>query len=344
MRKNLFIVLITCVLVLSACLEEYKVPVNQKTQQLVIEALLTDEVTSDLPSIKLSLTEQFGNTYSYKPVSGAFVQITDNEGKKTILQSVGSLQGVYQVNDFRFQAKVGKTYKLTVKLPDGRTYESPNEPMLTPVQISKLTAVFDNPVTRDALGIPNYRVFSEFQDPKNKDDFYRWNAWGVYKRKSTGVICSFGLNLCNERCWLKKEDFGVNLFSDFGVDGKLIRNKAVFESPIYFYGKHYIEITQFTISRGAYQFWQRFLQQTGRSGTIFDPIPAPISGNLVNIANEADVALGYFEVASIARKRLEIPGDTLQGKLDFEKFIIPKGDCSIVFPKGVPDRFAPPGW
>jgi Domain of unknown function (DUF4249) len=340
-KKTLYLILFISCFLLNSCLDEYKVALNQKTEQLVVEALITDEPS--IPQIKLSLTEQFGTANSYKPVRGAFVQITDNEGKTILFQAVPTLLGIYRSNDLNFRGIVGKSYKLTIKLTDGRTYESTVEPMLSPVFISKLSASFVNPGIEGKYGQIGYQVYADVEDPKNIENYYRWTAWGVYKRKSAGVPCNFN-SICNDLCWVKEENFAANLFSDNGTDGNLLRKRPVFLSPFYYYGKHYIEVKQHTISRRAYQFWERFQQQNQRSGSIFDPIPAPVVGNVSNVNNSADIALGFFEVASISKKRIEIPGDTLVGKVNYDKLLVPAGDCSRAFPLSVYDKFPPPGW
>ena len=326
---------------LSGCLDEYAAPINQKTEQLVVESLLTNETL--VPQIKLSTTLQFGSALEYKPVRGAFVKIIDNEGIETIFQQVSTQLGVYRIYDAAFKAVPGKSYKLTIKLTDGRTFESPSEKMPIPVEIDALSAKFENPSAEGKPGQMGYKVYAQLNDPQNTLNFYRWTTYSIYKKKSTGVPC-FTNSICNERCWVQNNENPILLLSDNGVDGNKLTNLPVYFSPVYYYGKHYVEISQFNISKTTFQFWQRFNSQSVRSGTIFDPLPAPVLGNVINKNDKKDIALGYFEVSSISKKRLEIDGDTLVSKINFYRQYVPIGDCQLLFKRATADDNPVPGW
>lgn len=337
--RNLIFVFLTLSLV--ACLDEYNVPISQQTEQLVVEARLTDEDLT--PTLKLSLTTQFGNAGNYKPLQGALVQITDNTGKAVVFRSSPSQPGYYVPSDLKFRGQPTKTYRLSIALPDGRVYESTAETMPASVAIQNLYAEFQNPAARGQLGETGYRVFVDVNDPRNVQNYYRWTAWGVHKRKSTGVPVSF-TGICCDLCWVRKDDNSVNMFSDAGVDGNALKGKSVFLSPFFYFGKHHIEVTQYNITRSTFQFWRRYQEQLQRTGTIFDPIPAPVVGNIANKANPAELALGYFEVASVSKRRLIIPGDTLVGKIVPNSLLIQPGDCMAAYQYSLYDSFAPPGW
>ena len=341
MKKKLSFYLSFLFLGLTACLDEVRIPINQKTEQLVVEGLITNEAT--LYSIRLSATTQFGDITERAPVRGALVSVADNENRTIFFRANPEQTGLYQPIDRNFVGKAGNTYTLTIKLTDGRTYTSTPERMPLDVPIAGLSAEFQQ---KDASGRAlelGYRVRLDLQDQKNVENYYRWTAWGIYTRRSTGVAIGFGGSICCSTCWVVKEDKGLNLFSDANLDGSLIRNRPVYFSPFYFYGKHYVEVTQYAISRSAYQFWQKFRSQLNRSGTIFDPLPAAVLGNVSNAANPADIALGYFEVASLSKKRLVIPGDTLASKIDYPRVFVREGDC-LQYPFSVYADQPLPGW
>ena len=320
---------------LSACLDEYAVPVSQQTEQLVVEALLTDEDV--LASFRLSFTTQFGDASSYNPVRGAFVGVTDNLGKITKFRSSSTLPGVYVCEDVNFRGQAGKIYTLTIRLTDGRIFESSPETMPAPVAISQLSARFESKFNA------GYQITADLNDPKNVENYYRWTAWGLSKRKTTGVPLNFS-GICCDECWVREDALGVNLFADAGVDGNPLRGRPVFLSPFYYFGNHYVEVRQYNTSRQAFQFWRRYQEQFQRTGTIFDPIPAPVVGNVANKANANELALGFFEVASVSTKRLIVPGDTLFGKVKFEPLFVRPGDCLSAYPFSIYANVPPPGW
>jgi hypothetical protein len=340
MFRRIFIVSFL-VFSLMSCLDEYNVPIQQLTEQLVVEARLTDEDVT--PTLRLSVTTQFGTASTYKPVQGALVRITDNTGKAVVFRSSPTQPGYYLPSDLKFRGQPANTYTLSITLPDGRVFESVPETMPASVPIQNVRAQFQGPITEGKVTEPGYKVFVDVQDPKSTQNYYRWTAWGVHKRKSTGVRVSF-TGVCCDVCWVRKDDNAVNMFSDAGVDGSTLKGRLVFLSPFYYYGKHHVEVTQYNISRNTFQFWRRYQEQLQRTGTIFDPIPAPVVGNITNKANPTELALGYFEVASVSKKRLVIPGDTLVGKLMPNSLFVQEGDCMAAYQYSLYDIFPPPGW
>jgi hypothetical protein len=41
-------------------------------------------------------------------------------------------------------------------------------------------------------------------------------------------------------------------------------------------GKQYVEVSQYSLTREAYQFWKLLDEQQTRTGSLFDPQPAPM--------------------------------------------------------------------
>ena len=59
------------------------------------------------------------------------------------------------------------------------------------------------------------------------------------------------------------------------------------------------------------QFLKKYQEQQSRTGSLFDPVPAPLEGNVYNEANPSQLALGYFSAAGVYRKRYVFdPGST----------------------------------
>ena len=88
-----------------------------------------------------------------------------------------------------------------------------------------------------------------------------------------------------------------------------------------------IDLEQYSISQEAYRFLRLAKQQSELSGSVFDPPPANIRGNMISLDDPDEVVLGYFMAAGEARKRIYING----ADLDFRQ---PTGlitdDCRVV--------------
>ena len=66
------------------------------------------------------------------------------------------------------------------------------------------------------------------------------------------------------------------------------------------------DIRQISVSAEAYRFLRLVKQQTEISGSVFDPPPASIRGNMISLDNPDEVVLGYFMAGGEARKRIYI--------------------------------------
>jgi hypothetical protein len=336
-KKIMLLVLFSC-LCLMSCLDKIDVPLRQETKQMVVEGLLTNDPKFQL--LRISQTTTFGNANSIEPLKGAYVEIRSSLSETVVMRASPNEIGLYKPEDPNWVGKAGVAYSIFIKLPDGRTFQSAPQKMPQAVAIENIDANFVEG------GSPGFETSVSFKDPSDTENFYRWNATGFHIRKSKGVPTGFGNSVCCDRCWVLKEERAVNIFSDALVNGNLVKNRPVYLSPFYVIGKHLIEIQQFTISRETYQFWNRYKDQQQRTGSIFDPLPAALTGNVVNITDSQDIALGYFEVSAIARKRIE-PSATTQGALaiSFDNSLyVPAGDCLSAFPFSVYATENPSGW
>ncbi len=337
MKKTQHIFLFLLALLLTSCLDQANVALRQETEKLVIEGLITNEPN---PFLRLSLTTQFGSISTIEPLKGAYVTVGTSASEAVVFRAAPGQIGLYRPDNQNFSGKAGASYSLYIKLPDGREYRAEPQKLPAPVPIETLSATF---VEGAQIG---FQTHLDVKDPADTENYYRWAATGYHQRKAKGVPIGFGTGVCCDRCWVLKDDKSIKLFSDALVNGSLVKQKPVYFSPFYTLGKHLIEVQQFTISRQAYQYWNRYREQQQRTGSIFDPLPAPLLGNVVNINDAQDIALGYFEVSAIARKRIEPVANT-QGltayNLDNADFV-PPGDCMLGFPFSVYTTTNPPGW
>jgi hypothetical protein len=331
LKKNTSILLIL-IFINSSCLEQVEVGIRQQNEQLVVEGLLTNFAQDNY--LRLSYTTQYAYDNEIIPARGVLVEVRRDNGEKTIFRPVPDELGVYKPDE-KFVGVVGASYSIYLKLPDEREFISAPEKMVQPVPIQNISAEFEkNPRY-------GFRVFVDFQDSKELGNYYRWDASGYHIRRTRTSDNRYN------RCYVLKTETNVNIISDANINGNIVKAKAVFFSPFYATGRHFIEIKQRSISRNAFLFWQNYQKQASRSGTIFDPLPAQLAGNIKNTKNPNDIALGYFEVASTSSQKHTIAkGDSLYA-IDYyfnNEYYIPQGDCMIVFPFSIYADRIPTGW
>ncbi|HEY4154498.1 MAG TPA: DUF4249 family protein, partial [Puia sp.] len=224
----------------------------------------------------------------------------------------------------------------------------------TPVPpIDSVTVVYDSSLITDIR--PTQLIVSvNTHDPPGVRNYYRWTASGYVPRKSWGDTCNiFVIIPCRDpfdcSCGALCEQFlkynPVNVFSDQFIDGNSIV-LPVFYSPVYWFGKHFIEIKQYSLSREADEFWQQYLDQTNRTGSILDPLPASLAGNLHNQSDARDIALGFFSASDVFTKKLVIVPFFLQQYwlVSTAGAYVKEGQCELVYPNTLPNNADAPGW
>jgi hypothetical protein len=61
-----------------------------------------------------------------------------------------------------------------------------------------------------------------------------------------------------------------------------------------------------TLSPEAYKYWNKVSQLITQSGSVFDPPPGVIRGNITNLSNPEELVLGYFYAAPEDTTRVKV--------------------------------------
>lgn len=343
MRRILLLFLV--IGAVSGCIDQVSLPIRTEEPRLVVEGQITNEAPPY--TIKLTYTGKYSGLNGQNPndqyVQGAEVSLADNAGHSTSCRSIGS--GLYQTTDSTFRGQIGRSYSLTVTLSDGRRYITKAEQMPDVPAIDSISPML---VKTGNLATPYaFAYMVNTRDPANEKNYYRWSAYGYTTRLSIGVPCSLGNpNLCNYRCWTLVSSDAVNVYSDEAINGNALRGQVVLQLPVYAIGPQLVEVQQYGITQANYQFWNLYKQQNARTGSIFDPLPAPVTGNLINATDPTDIARGYFAVVSITRKRVRAQNYNAPFYGALTSFIasqiLPPGDCRDTY--GPVPITEPDGW
>jgi hypothetical protein len=214
--------------------------------------------------------------------------------------------------------------------------------------VPAIDSVYARFTSTESIALPyQYYFYLDATDPAVQQNYYRWTAYTYTARRSTGIPCCLGCpGTCYDRCWVQYFSQDINILSDKGVDGNRLRQQFVMRSPIYTPGPTLIEVQQYSMTPAAYQFWKLFKEQQSRTGTIFDPLPASVIGNITNSSDAKEQALGYFGASAVVRKRFRERGDATYGTAIFgyiSSVIVPVGDCRYTYGLTTPVT-EPPGW
>lgn len=314
---------------LYACVDTFNPVLNLNTNLLVVEGVLTDLPVTQ--AITLSRSRSTADSNLTAPVTDAQVQVIVNE---TTPFSLSETQpGRYEL-PATFRGRVGDRYQLRFATTDGTRYESTPETM---VSVPAIQRVYDqyNPKGparfADGLPTPASDIFVDFQDPAGQRNFYLWRT-RLYERQEWCASCKQGryfvddvgpvgtgpINvrgcvpdkelgvyefydyICRDDCWDIFYSTTINILADSYTNGQPQVGRLVAQVPVYQKDPALIDVEQLSLTAGAYRYYKLFQDQTQNTGTLVDTPPAPIVGNVRNVANANENVIGYFSASSVA--------------------------------------------
>lgn len=300
---------------LYACVETYDVTYKLNAELLTVEGFVTDQVGA---SISISRSRNVENNYYSVPLRGCSVEILVSDGSIILLKE--QAEGVYAPPS-SFRGKVGETYQLRFRTPDGKTYQSSKEKLGTVPAIKKIYQQFDKNGLLDKTGkrviASTVDVYVDFDDPKENKNYYLWR-WKRYEQQNICISCEGGrLNFsggtcvkinsrnpptydyeCDKPCWDIFYNNESNILADDFSNGSSVVGRLIAKVPFHTYQGSLLEIEQVGISREAYLYYKLLNDQTQNTGTLTDTPPAPIIGNIQNVNDPNDKVIGYFGAAS----------------------------------------------
>jgi hypothetical protein len=70
--------------------------------------------------------------------------------------------------------------------------------------------------------------------------------------------------------------------------------------------RYSILIKQYALDRKAYDFYKMMKTNTESIGSVFDPLPSNLTGNITCVSNPSEIVIGYVAAASVDEKRIFI--------------------------------------
>ncbi|MDN3204943.1 DUF4249 domain-containing protein [Algoriphagus sediminis] len=350
MRRYIYLLL----LLLLACIDPYEVDVEEGPQLLTVEGFLTTEEGPHV--IKLSRSATYGSAFEglVRPVREATVIIRDNLGNVTFLAEDLDNRGSYFTPE-GYRAVVGRSYTLQIQLNEGQVYTSLPERIESVPEIKSLDyQIVRIPVEGETNERSGVQLIADLDDPADQDNFYFWRTGtstfilktrpDLFTERPSDLEPNRDPDPkdCCDTCF-QTETFGntgIFIANDDSFNGLNTKLPVGFieDDGIRFVETHRAEISQISVSAEAYRFLRLVKQQTEVSGSVFDPPPANIRGNMISLDNPEEVVLGYFMAGAEAKQEIYINAVDM----DFRQpvTIIPD-DCRVL-PNTT--REVPPNW
>jgi hypothetical protein len=289
-----------------SCVEEIDLNIDTDQRSVVVDGLIADELQEYTIRINESAILGVGTDNILTPISGAIVEVRDDAQGVYTFEEDAESPGKYKAV---MKGEVGRSYLVEIRLSDGTEIISAPEKILPKVYQDSLS--FDVTSEGEINSSGNF-VTIEYVNVKlstsideNDRPFLRWRASGVYEFQEKYPMAFNPL-----KCYID-DNIDINNIQIF--DGSLLNGVNLYDQEIVstplnrrFNVLYATTVVQYRISEREYDYWANVNDLINIDGTLFDPPPATIRGNLINITNPNNTIQGYFSVVSQSTQRLFI--------------------------------------
>jgi len=299
--------LILLALILQACVEKFYPDIEEYENILVVDGMVTDENRPCL--VRLSRTFSYED-FNSNPESGATVIITDDEGLPFYLEEKDP--GNYYTDTSSFRGIAGGRYQLQIILADGKEYQSDYVMLKKAPLVENLDVRYEEKETRvQNVVTRGIQFYLNTHDPMNETRYYRWEweeTWEfTVPMQAPNKIDRF-------KCWKSNMSRSIML----GNTNHLTSDRII-DYPLHYVTDetnrlrilYSLLVRQYAISQAAYEFWKMHDDLSENSGTLFDPIPTRVGGNIYNLTDPGEPVMGYFEASGVSTRRVFVPNDLL---------------------------------
>jgi hypothetical protein len=116
------------------------------------------------------------------------------------------------------------------------------------------------------------------------------------------------------RCWRTRSSTDINIGTSVRLSQDRIREAPLLFTrlpSVKFNYQYSILVRQYAQTPEAYQYWETLKKNTENIGSLFDPLPTQLTGNITCLTDPREPVLGFVSAASVAEKRIFIDGQEL---------------------------------
>ena len=312
------IVLIALALFVVGCKEVYDPQIQaSNTKLLVVEGFMNSG--QGPTTIRLSRTTDVNDTI-LKPENGAKLTVEGDDGSNFLMLANGN--GEYSIQQLSLNNNA--KYRLHIKTANGKEYASDYSPVRNTPPIDSITWQREN---------EGVRIYANAHDPQNATKYYQWkfeetwefhsaffNSLAYIRDNSTGKVVGLkwkdpyhNIDTTVYQCWKTLNSSSILLGTTENLTADVVYLPVQFIEPhseklSVLYS---INLRQYAISQDNYLFLQKMKKNTEQLGTIFDPQPSEISGNIHCLTNPDEKVIGYVEVSQEQVARIFISNSQL---------------------------------
>ena len=307
---------------LSGCVDPYAPPVLTAPQSyLVVDGFINLQGRT---TVRLTRTRNLSDNTGAPAEAGASVAVQDEAGARYPL--VEQAAGTYASPALTLPA--GRRYQLRLRTAAGREYASD----LVAAKVSP--AIDDVAWAVEPAGI---QISVDTHDAANDTRYYRWSfeeTWEFYSAYQSsyeyvnGRIVPRTENI--NHCWHEETSHAIILHTT-----KQLSQDVVTKFPLTRLAttserlgvRYSILVQQHAQTQEEFTYWDNLRKNSENLGTLFDPLPSQISGNVHSLSEASELVLGYVGAGSVTERRLFIARPDLPLAISNSRFVTGYEDC-----------------
>jgi uncharacterized protein DUF4249 len=302
------VLLVISVVLLYTCRKLYNPTIKTSgvINYLVVEGMIS---TNDSTVIKLSRTVPVAQVGSTNPELGAIVSILSDAGSSYQLVETG--RGYYSAPNLNLGSS--NKYGLKITTSDGKIYQSD----LVQVRNSPpIDSVYYKVVSNGV------KVYADTHDPTGNTRYYQWTYGDTYRFHSAFDSHEIHVKLNGEDAVVARNpsQFFFTCYRSDTSTSILINTSAKLAKDIISLNqilfipsdaeqiedRYSILVKQYALTADAFNYLQQLKKNTEQLGSIFDPQPSDLRGNITCISDPNVPVLGYISAGSSVSKRIYI--------------------------------------
>ena len=262
---------------LMGCDEEVDLTLPSPPARLIVEGRVEKIIgeTDYQQQVTLSTLNDFFDQSQTPRVTDARVMVSDSKGNTFNYSPDPEIPGRYFNDDLK--GEVGETYTLTIEWRN-EIYEATETLMAVPV----LDSVYQKFEDENAFEDGGLKLAIDFTDPAGTENYYFWELFSEGQNQILADPGNSGNVIARDEFW----------------DGQRIEGYFPNEEKTFTAGDE-VTVRHIGISEETYDYLFLLFEQTGQTGQLIDVPPALITGNIRNLTNQENIAMGYFGASEV---------------------------------------------
>ena len=290
-------------LALAGCVEPYAPAViNAPTTLLVVDGFINGNGRS---TFRLSRTGNIASTIALPVETGATLYVVDDAGRRYPLRERS--KGFYQSDSLVLDTARSYQLSLATGGSQAAVYESELVPLKVTPPIDKLDW------TRDADQVV---VRLSTHDPQQQARYYRWGFLETWEFQSAfNSFLEYRDGIVQYRttpiftCWRTERNSLIKQGSTASLSQDIVANQSLLslsDRAERFKIRYSVLVSQYAETAPEFAYNELLRKNTEAVGTVNDPLPSQLTGNVHRVDNPAEPVLGFVGAHTVEMKRLFI--------------------------------------